>query len=46
MSRESDELRETAEQLLKAAEMLKAEHDRLMKKAEELERAIKNSAER
>jgi hypothetical protein len=41
--KESDELRNTAQQLLKASEMLKVEHDRLMKQAEVLEKAIKRT---
>jgi flagellar capping protein FliD len=43
MSTESEQLRDLAKQLLKTCETIKAESDRLMKKAEELDTAIKKN---
>jgi hypothetical protein len=43
MSSESEHLREVAKQLLKTSESIRAEYDRLMKKAEELDKAIEKN---
>ena len=42
MSKESDELREVAKQLIKSSESIRAEADRLIKKADELDKTIQS----